>query len=118
MDSYRKSPAPAKTVAPKLSDLSFVKSLRERGKRGGGYNWWSVAPSGDYGADCLTGRKLAFEYLKYLQHATLPLQWIVDDMRKQELNGVEVGFLGTVSKAASLGSCVAGDKLQELIFNV
>jgi hypothetical protein len=113
LDAYKKSRLPPKVVAPKLSDLSFVKQGR---KRGDGYRCWVVEPSGNYGANCKTGNALALEYLKFLTKAAFPLQWIEFEMpREAERTGIEVGFLGVVTRAAALVALAVGDHLPELL---
>lgn len=45
--------------------------VREPGKRRGHSFrvFWNVRPSGDYEADCITGERLALEYLAYAREA-------------------------------------------------
>jgi hypothetical protein len=44
------------------------------------------------------------------------LQWIVFEMpREADRTGIEVGFLGTVTRVAALGASVAEDHLPELL---
>jgi hypothetical protein len=115
-DALKKSQIPPKVVAPKLTDLSIVRQLKEGRKRMCGYNYWAVQPTGQYGNDCTTGKKFAYEYLEFLAKGpAFPLQWILEDMRKQCHNGIEVGFLGTVTRVAALGAHVAGDRLREIL---
>lgn len=114
-DALKKSHIPPKVVAPKLTDLSFVRQIEEGRKRICGYNYWAVQPTGQYGNDCLTGKKLAYEYLEFLATGrAFPLQWILEDMRHQQHNGIEVGFLGTVTNVAAFGAHIAGDRLKEI----
>lgn len=99
-----------------LTDCSFVKPRLSPRKRRAGYNFWAVTPSGDYAADCKTGNKLAMEYLQFIRRRPLPLNWIVADMpRGDEACGLQVGFLGSVGRAAELGSWHAGSRLSEIV---
>ena len=68
---------------------------------GRGRCFWQVEPTGNYTDDCITGRRLALEYLESLQSSLLLLQWIVSDMPADQ-SGIEIAFLGTVSRAATL----------------
>lgn len=113
LDAYKKSHLPPKVVAPHPTDCSFVRVIKE-GRKTMGCNFWTVSPSGNYSADCKTGNALALEYLKFLTKSAFPLQWIVFDMPR-EATGIEVGFLGVVTRAAALGASVAGDYLPELL---
>ena len=66
--------------------------------------WWSVKPTGDYDADCRTGRKMGLEYLAYeaSENSGGVLGLIVAAMPR-ELSGIEVSFLQLVSFAAAAG---------------
>lgn len=66
--------------------------------------WWSVSPSGDYLADCETGRKMALEYFKYQSHPDVApsLASIVSEM-PSELSGIEIAFLEMIDIAARAG---------------
>jgi hypothetical protein len=89
---------------PNIADLSFVGERKkpEAGKLPRCF--WRVTPSGDYGADCELGQRLALEYLAFQEAADgSSLQHIVADMPR-ELTGVEVGFLTMVSFAAGGGA--------------
>lgn len=91
---------------------SFVKSKNPNAKKGGGCNWWSVQPSGNYVNDCNTGRILAEEYLQYVTTGpALPLQWILESMMAnandtKKITGIEVGFFGAIGRAAAVGAMV------------
>jgi hypothetical protein len=97
----RKINKPA-TIQPRQHFPSFVKDGVRMGRIGSKRCFWVVKPSGDYGADCLTGQAMAEEYLHYARSDLLPLQWVVGDM--QEIGGLEVGFLGAVGISATLGA--------------
>lgn len=91
-------------------DLSFV--VRKPKGQGGGFDYWNVESTGDYGHDCYLGRRLGEEYLAYIGkrptngNATL-LHCIVDSMmsRRSEpsthwgrhATGIEIGFLAAVN---------------------
>ncbi len=65
-----------------------------------------VKSTGDYAADCVTGQRLALEYLAYEEAdkggpGYLPS--IVADMPRK-LTGIEVAFLGMVAYAAASGA--------------
>jgi hypothetical protein len=96
-----KRSAVARTDSP-IGRLSFVKNCRVR-RHGRLRNFWYVKPTGDYGKDCATGEKFALEYLKYEETAQPGglLQVIVQDMPRDQ-TGIEVAFLATVARAASM----------------
>ena len=110
-----------KTLAdPPSSDaLSFVRRRKEGRKRGCGYDYWAVTPSGNYGDDCATGRQLAQEYLAFIGkwpangNSTL-LTCIVRGMIDQGKNGgawsgLHVGFLsGVNSHAMTMAATMSG----------
>lgn len=83
-------------------DLSFV-----RRRRGGGFDYWAVQPTGNYSHDCALGKALGEEYLAYIgRNPTIGketlLACIVQSMIEhaqagQDSKGVRVGFLGTVN---------------------
>lgn len=97
-----------------ITELSFV-TKHPSGKIGGGLNYWTVEPTGDYSKDCQKGRELAEEFLTYIGkyptngNASL-LQCIVDSMiaaRSDHPNhygkfttGLEVAFLATINEFA------------------
>lgn len=93
-------------MPPRSDELSFV---AKRGK-GGGFNYWSVEPTGSYQADCDAGAALAEEYLSFIgAHPTYGngtlLSCIVRDMLDQakdgrDWSGVHVGFLTGVNRFA------------------
>lgn len=94
-----------------LIPLSFIED-GTRMPNGSKRNFWSVTPSDKYGADCESGGQLALEYLAYMKdgRGAPPLQWIVADMvsniaSRGGLSGLEVGFLGTLGRAAAMGAC-------------
>jgi hypothetical protein len=92
-----------------VTALSFVTRNRPTGS---GFNYWNVAASGSYAADCEMGRQLAAEYLAFLRcyptngNAAL-LQCIVASMIDQAHDqpatfsrGAMVGFMQAVNGAA------------------
>jgi hypothetical protein len=92
-------------AAPKkleLTDLSFVRDGKGIGSKGANRCFWHVTSSGSYTKDCEAGKALALEYLAFTQDQSLPLQWLVDDMK--QVSGLEVGFLGSIGRAASVGA--------------
>lgn len=71
-------------------DLPFIK------KRNSRIVFWDVQPSGDYALDCQTGRKYASLALEHmLKEDFIPIfTWVIMDMpRKEDVTGLEVGFL-------------------------
>ena len=116
IDAYKKPVLSTVQVSSEWTDLSFVKRRIEGRKRGCGLNYWAVTPSGDYVADCNTGRALALEYLGFVSKSAFPLQFIVLDMPRGEgRSGIEIGFLSAVSRAAMLGAYVFRDRLEEVV---
>jgi hypothetical protein len=102
----------SETPIPDIGRLSFVatrdgKALPKPKRDQFPRCFWHVKPSGDYAADCATGRKLALEYLSFAEENTggcpPSLPWIVRDMPRA-LTGIEVGFLTMVSYAAGAGA--------------
>lgn len=67
--------------------------------------FWSVTPSGAYGADCEAGGRLAEAALGYMtrEHAPWLLQWCVFDMIRagKPPTGIEVGFLSAFGRIAT-----------------
>lgn len=95
-----------KVAKPPLSDaLSFVSK-----RKGGGFNYWDVKPTGSYEADCNAGTALAEEYLAFIgAHPTYGngtlLTCIVHAMFDQakdgdRWSGLHVGFLAGVNRYA------------------
>ena len=93
-------------------DLSFTRMRPRSEWRGTNLLprcWWSVAPSGDYRADCATGTKMALEYLAYINGEASTggcLGLIVQEMPR-ELSGIEVAFLTMLDIAAKAGQARA-----------
>jgi hypothetical protein len=126
LSDYRE-PKPVRTkVLPfhKKYPMPFFK----RRKRGG-INAWSVVPTGIYSVDCETGAGYAIEFLKscdgtYGWLSLLPA--IVADMieaapreetwpnGKPKTNGIVIGFMSVISKAAALSSPYAEQLREEL----
>jgi hypothetical protein len=67
--------------------------------------FWSVSPSGNYGADCATGARYGALALDYMSVNGTPqiMQWAVFDMMSMDRrhSGIEVGFLSTFGRAAT-----------------
>lgn len=90
----------------KIESLSFI-GTRKKGEPGDfPRHFWRVSPTGDYQADCETGRALALEYLAYEEASPescgiLPM--IVGDMPR-DLTGIEISFLMMVRYAARAGA--------------
>ena len=106
--------------SPSSDTLSFVK---RRKPKVGGFDYWSISPSGHYTADCEAGRLLAVEYLAFIGNyptvgnATL-LNCIVRDMIEHaksgnDWSGVHLGFIRTINEyamAAAVTLKVGGDR--------
>jgi hypothetical protein len=81
--------------------------ITDRKRGGSSYRrWWHVHPTGDYGADCETGRAYADAYVDFCRRefsssglVAPPLQWIVKDMPRQ-MSGIEISFLSKVGAMA------------------
>lgn len=95
-----------------IDALSFVASrdgkVLPKAKKGEvGRCFWHVLPTGEYGADCDQGNRLALEYLLYEANkgpnAPTLLPQIVGDM-PSPLGGIEIGFLTLVGFAAEAGA--------------
>ena len=61
---------------------------------------WAVEPSGDYAADCETGRHYAYAFLRSCDGtagwaAILP-QIVADIARAGQVNGIVIGFMGAI----------------------
>jgi hypothetical protein len=91
---------PEVVITPPPPDaLSFV-----TWRKGGGFNYWDVTPTGSYDDDCKTGEALAREYLTFRDAwpgwtTTTFLDRIVRDMIKQQRwSGVHLGFLVGVKR--------------------
>lgn len=68
--------------------------------------WWHVKPTGDFQADCETGRQYAKEFLEYDFNQTGPscLIDVIRDMPDRVTgNGVEVGFMAVIGQLANQG---------------
>jgi hypothetical protein len=74
--------------------------------------FWSVKPTGAYGADNQTGYAFALAYLRYLRSEGSQgpghLPSIVGDMPRGKLTGIEVGFL--VDHRSRRRSRIAGSR--------
>jgi hypothetical protein len=80
------------------------------------HNTWAVRPSGDYGADCETGKKFAIKFLATCDGTNgwrALLQFIVGDMiragptkgsrGRPSIDGVTVGFLSIIGDFVATG---------------
>lgn len=69
----------------------------------GEVNFWSVNGSGDYGQDCADGARMALDVIAEMRRTQNfgLLGWVVRDMRRDLLTGLEVGFLATIARCAS-----------------
>ena len=105
---------PLRPEPPSITSLSFVQDywVRDPGKRQGRNFrcFWSVRPSGDWGADNDLGDRLALEWLEYAQAclthgcaAAGNLNLIASDMPPGG-DGVTVGFWSIVGYAAAHGA--------------
>lgn len=84
-----------------LSHLPFVR-WGDKGKR----EFWCVKPTGEWIADCAIGDAYAEWMLLSVPASELPrlLGWIVMSMISDgQHDGVVVGFMGTVGRAAAKG---------------
>ncbi|RIK95142.1 MAG: hypothetical protein DCC73_01795 [Proteobacteria bacterium] len=100
------------TSAPLPDTLSFVSK-----RKGGGFNYWDVKPTGCSSKDCETGKVLAEEYLAFIgANPTIGnvslLACIVRDMFEQAKNGgawsgVHTAFLSDVNGYAMMVARVA-----------
>ena len=87
--------------------LPFVREAMEAERAAGAAPrcFWSVEPTGAYGADCGTGGKYARLALDYMVRERTPylLQWIVFDMMRlgRPHTGIEVGFMSFFGHLAS-----------------
>lgn len=83
--------------------LPFVNVDQETGKVA---NYWNVTASGDYGADCETGRAYAYDLIDHIADTQFPgiLNRVTDAMpRGDARGGIEVGFchiFGAMAAAA------------------
>ena len=85
-------------------DLSF---MRQRKRRGTGFDYWVVTETGDYSAVWELGKALAAELLSYVgrhptHHNAALLSLIVSDMNKggTSLGGIEIAFLAEIMRYA------------------
>lgn len=69
---------------------------------GGRLNFWSVTGSGNYGEDCAEGARMAFDVIAEMRRTRNfgLLGWVVRDMGRDPLTGLEVGFLATIAECA------------------
>jgi hypothetical protein len=95
-----------------IVELSFIASrdgkvLPKAKKDEMGRCFWHVRATGEYGADCDQGSRLALEYLSYEENkgpnSPTLLPHIIGDMPRP-LGGVEIGFLTLVGFAAEAGA--------------
>ena len=87
--------------------LSFV---QRRKPRGGGFDYWSIFPSGNYSADCEQGKALAAEYLAFIgKHPTVGNSTLLNCIVRQMIehaatgkgwSGVHLGFIQAINKYA------------------
>jgi hypothetical protein len=85
--------------------LSFVTKRRKRAPGVLPLHYWTVQPSGDYEADCVTGDRLALEYLAYDEaEGDFPLLGLIVADMPRETTGVEVGFMSLIGFAARKGA--------------
>lgn len=88
--------------------LPFVRDTTEREQAAGAAprSFWSVTPTGHYGTDCTTGAHYGALALDYMSTTRTPqiLQWAVIDMLSmgRRPSGVEVGFLSSFGRTASM----------------
>lgn len=93
-------PPHSPTVLPFVTDAT----MEERSAGVTPRSFWSVVPTGNYGADCDTGAAYAALALDYMAAARSPqiLQWSVFDMISMGRvhSGIEVGFMSVFGKIA------------------
>jgi hypothetical protein len=87
-----------------ITDLPFIKDVKVPGQRGTQRCYWSVTPSGNYGADNRTGEEYAALFLAYAsnQRRASLLVSIAHAMRPDH-DGITVGFWEHVGRAACFG---------------
>jgi hypothetical protein len=115
--SYRPKPKRSR-VAPFYRTYPMPFFARASRKNNTPPSFWMVKPTGSYGKDCKKGEALAIKFLSscdgtYGWLALLPA--IVTDMieagpreetwpnGKPKTNGIVIGFMSVISKAAALG---------------
>lgn len=63
---------------------------------------WAFVPTGDYGEDCATGRRLASEYLAFQNDPAFApaLGWVVQSVAalNRPLSGLEIGFFHELNR--------------------
>jgi hypothetical protein len=92
---------------PETESLPFVKRKQPDRRKGGGYDYWAVKPSGNYGQDCETGRgyaQMLLPSLKYNAGINM-LGSIVLDMIQagpdENGKGLIIGFMAELSRELS-----------------
>lgn len=82
-----------------LNALPFIAANAD-----GTRSFWSVTPSGDYAADCATGRDFAGQALAHIAAAGFPplLGHIVKAMRSSDWTGIETGFCQALAEGSSV----------------
>lgn len=106
IDLSTRRPRTPKKRRPSFLRLPFIKKR----EHGGGYDYWAVAPTGKYGADCDRGTKFAHAFLSYLIKSGSPvgdntmLSDITKDIaEKNDRSGLVIGFMGTIGRALGVG---------------
>ena len=86
----------------KRFSLPFVAVTQ--GDDGTSKHFWSVAPSGDYGLDCATGRGYAHDALAYVQETgdvSIVRRIVVAMPPARDHGGCEIGFLSELAVIAA-----------------
>lgn len=98
-----------KTSFHRVLALPFVRDRRPGDRHHTGRCFWHVEPTGDFAADLEIGERYASAYQAYLASGKrLPLGWIVADMPRGRLTGIEIGFLSLTMKLAANGGNAIG----------
>jgi len=67
-------------------------------------DFWPITPSGDYEADCLTGRQHALDTIDKIRHGTGRLNYFgrsMSDMARKtggDFSGIEIGFFQQIAE--------------------
>jgi hypothetical protein len=94
-------------VDNKLPEMDSLPFIKRRPKKGSGFHYWAVKPSGDYAQDCDTGcayAQMLLPFLKYNLGITMLGRIVLDmieDGPDKNGTGLVVGFMGELSRELS-----------------